>query len=413
MNGTKKYEFTLDKSEMMEFCRVALWEELKQGKKRWITWAVICVLWLFIEPWIAVLIAAILALDLLVSAALTYKNVRKTTFNRQWTVWAERGILKVERGECSEMSGRNIKLIRTTPRLLMLGYMQTQRHPAWFLVPLRVFSDVQERQDFLDKLKEFPETDVMKGAAAAEGKEIAKDAADMEGAAVAENLATAAKSKEIFCFTDMMSPEKWVHMQMGAYGILNSGTLGKTGRLGKAVCYVCFLAASFMLVVCLIGTFHWIWLIYCILLALLMMGRVFFRNPEKYFNKEAKSPVTKDRVCGIWKTLLKEDGAYIEQPENVREFYPWESMGWLVETEDAFYLFHKNRKNYGIFFKTVFSDNSQKDAFCRFCTQKGLEMTPGKTMHYMPDWLFILLAALLVLSYAALVAGGIFWHIRG
>ena len=154
MTNTKKYEYILDRTEIMEFCFHAIWESAKRRKWMWFRLLLILLLELVLLPRVGVWIVVLIAGVLLASVAVNCINVRKSIAGQPWTVWVESGTLKVDRGGSSEVPCKNIQLIRTTRRLLMLGYLQTAQRPAWFIVPLRVFSDRQEQEWFLDRIRD-------------------------------------------------------------------------------------------------------------------------------------------------------------------------------------------------------------------------------------------------------------------
>lgn len=69
------------------------------------------------------------------------------------SLWIEGDKLKARRRDYSEISCRNVQLIRRTRHLLMMGYMRGAGRPAWFVIPLRVFGDQQELDLFLAMLR--------------------------------------------------------------------------------------------------------------------------------------------------------------------------------------------------------------------------------------------------------------------
>lgn len=97
----------------------------------------------------------------------------------------------------SEISCRNIQMVRRTKRLLMLGYMQGVRRPAWFVIPRRVFEDERETELFLATLRDprMPENEV--------------DAMEQ----------TAGGEREYLRFQYRLDGEKWAHPRMMKTGM--------------------------------------------------------------------------------------------------------------------------------------------------------------------------------------------------
>ena len=141
MEYVKKYEYMLERQEIMEFCLHAWAESAKCRKWVWFRLMLILVLECILLPRVAVWIVVLIAAVLLISIVVSCVSIGKSITGCKWTLWVENGILKVDRGGSSEVPCRDIQLIRTTRRLLMLGYLQTAQRPAWFIVPLRVFAD--------------------------------------------------------------------------------------------------------------------------------------------------------------------------------------------------------------------------------------------------------------------------------
>lgn len=381
MENTKKYEYLLEQSEIQEFSFYAILEQVKYHKGKWIWLLFVLVLELILLPRAAAWMAGLIAVLLLVSIIFTYNNTRKNISGQQWTVWLEGGMLKVNRGGSSEVPCSNIQLFRTTHRLLMLGYLQTAQRPAWFIIPLRVFADVQEREQFLDSIRH---------AQRAEDRDVA-----------AEGIP----------FTYTLDEAKWVHFHKGAAGILTSGTLGRTERMRTVLVSIIFVVMSMLFLVYLVeGRLSWQWAAYVLGITILIILRIFFRDPEKAFKKQIRTPVVRDRECGVWQVTLSESGIDTKLSTGIRNFYAWEMLGWYVETGDAFYVFHKDKRHYVLIAKESFQDWNQVSAMHELCARKGVTYVRGRKMRYLPDCAFVLMAVLFVVLCIGVMSINIFWR---
>lgn len=324
--------------------------------------------------WLAILIAAVL----LLLTVRIYTNTRKIISGQQWTVWLEEGILKVYRDGCHEVPCSNIQLIRTTRRLLMLGYLNAKQHLVWIIVPLRVFAKAQERESFLDRIRHPQEI---------EGGDIEEETEGMR-------------------FIYMLDESRWVHFRRDAEGIIASGTFGRRKRVCTALLRV-FLLLMLMLFFLYQaeGYLNWLAVGYGLGIAVLLTARRFLRDPEKSFRKQIRMPAVRDKECGVWQITLSESGVCVKMPGGMKNNYAWEKFEWLVETGDAFYFFHKDKRHYELIAKESFADQEQISAMHMLCARKNIKSIQGRKMHYLPDWGLVLLVVLfVVLSVAILTA---------
>lgn len=382
MENVKKYAYLLDQSEIREFSFYAMLEQVKYNRGRWFRLLMILILELILMPRVAGWLAVLIAVLLLVSAVFTYNHTEKLISGQQWTVWLEGGMLKVERGGSSEVPCSNIQLIRTTRRLLMLGYLQTAQRPVWFIVPLRVFADVQEREGFLDRIR------------------CPQEVEDGDGSAEAEGIQ----------FTYVLDETKWVQFHKGAVGILASGTLGKAEHVRVILLWSFFtVLAALSCVYLAAGHLSWRSVVYALCIAILIIVRVFFRDPEKAIKKQIKAPVVRDRECGVWQVTLSESGIYTKLSTGIRNYYAWEVLGWYVETGDAFYFFHKDKKHYVLIAKESFQDWNQVSAMHELSARKGVKYVQGRKKYYLPEWAFVLIVVLFIILCVAVMFINIFW----
>ena len=327
----------MDRTEIMEFCFHAIWESAKRRKWMWFRLLLILLLELVLLPRVGVWIVVLIAGVLLASVAVNCINVRKSIAGQPWTVWVESGTLKVDRGGSSEVPCKNIQLIRTTRRLLMLGYLQTAQRPAWFIVPLRVFSDRQEQEWFLDRIRD---------------PQPAEDSGVRAGSA-----------EEGLRFAYTLDEVRWVRLQRGALGIMTSGTIGMRERIRLVLIWSFFaVLVMFSCIYLAAGRLSWQSALFGVCVAALITARIFLRDPERALKSQIRTSAVRDRECGVWQIALSETGASVMLPDGSRSDHGWETLAHLVETEDAFYIFHRDGRRYVTIAKESFQDWNQVSA---------------------------------------------------
>lgn len=390
MESSKKYEYILEQPEIREFSFHAFMEQLKCSKKVRIRLILIYALCLIGIPRLAVWLAILIAAVLLLAAVRLYFNTKKIVSGQQWTVWLEESVLKVYRDGSHEVPCSNIHLTRTTRRLLMLGYLNAEQHLVWIIMPLRVFVKAQERECFLDRIRHPREI---------EGGDTDEEAEGMR-----------------FIYT--LDERRWVQFRRDAEGIIASGTFGRRKRMCAALFRVLLLFIFMLFFLYLAeGYLNWLTAGYGLGVVALLTARQFLRDPEKSFRKQVKMPAVRDKECGVWQIALSETGVCVRTPGGMKNNYAWEKFEWLVETGDAFYLFHKDRIHYELIAKESFSDKDQISAMHMLCAQKNVKSIQGREMHYLPDWGLVLLAVLLLVLYVVIsfisVFGSSVWEKPG
>lgn len=384
MENISGYEYQLERPEIREFCLHALWEAAKYRKGAWIRLAAVIVLEFVIMPRIGVWVAGMIAVILLVSTVVNCIHIKKTISGYRWSVWLEGDMLKVDRdGSSSTVPCGSIQLIRTTRRLLMLGYLQTAQRPVWYIVPLRVFSGDEEQDRFLDRIR---------------NPQAAED-----GGSSAEPEA------EGLHFAYTLNEAKWAHLQKDATGVIASGTFGVMERLRLVLVWGLFMTAA-VLTGIYVASGHLVWqsVVCGLCLAVLITVRIFTRDPEKIFRRQVRTPSVRERECGAWQITLSETRVCAQLPTGARNYYEWETLGWFVETQDAFYLYYKDKRHHVTIAKESFQDWNQVSALHELCARKGVKYVLGRKMHYLPDWAFILMLVLFVLLGIALLFMDIF-----
>ena len=373
MNGSRRYEYVMDEAEIREFCLRAFLEQLKCSKKTGIRLLVILAAELLLVPEAAALTVLLMAVTVAAVGIYNYAAPSKILRGQPGSVWIEDGRLKAQRRDYGEIPCRDIKLLRRTKRLLMMGYMQGARRPVWFMIPLRSFRDGHEVDLFLAALRD-PVTQ--------------------------ENYYDQAYLR----FQFQIDGERWVRLQKGAADLINGGSLGRSARTNGILIWGSVMTVVLTVVSCLIsGRFHWMFVCYGFVLAVLMCLRLYCLDPEKPIRNQLKQPEVAARACGLWQVSLTEEGVSLAMPAGIRNVYLWASLAWLLETEEAFYLFHKDKKHFVMIAKESFLSWDQVDLFHRICADHGIQKIVPKKARYVPGWLIWTLLGVFLLALFGIV----------
>ncbi len=373
MNGSRRYEYVMDEAEIREFCLRAFLEQLKCSKKTGIRLLVILAAELLLVPEAAALTVLLMAVTVVAVGIYNYAATSKLLRGQPGSVWIEDGRLKAQRRDYGEIPCRDIKLLRRTKRLLMMGYMQGARRPVWFMIPLRSFRDGHEVDLFLAALRD-PVTQ--------------------------ENYYDQAYLR----FQFQIDGERWVRLQKGAADLINGGSLGRSARTNGILIWGSVMTVVLTVVSCLIsGRFHWMFVCYGFVLAVLMCLRLYCLDPEKPIRNQLKQPEVAARACGLWQVSLTEEGVSLAMPAGIRNVYLWASLAWLLETEEAFYLFHKDKKHFVMIAKESFLSWDQVDLFHRICADHGIQKIVPKKARYVPGWLIWTLLGVFLLALFGIV----------
>lgn len=373
MNGSRRYEYVMDEAEIREFCLRAFLEQLKCSKKTGIRLLVILAAELLLVPEAAALTVLLMAVTVAAVGIYNYAATSKILRGQPGSVWIEDGRLKAQRRDYGEIPCRDIKLLRRTKRLLMMGYMQGARRPVWFMIPLRSFRDGHEVDLFLAALRD-PVTQ--------------------------ENYYDQAYLR----FQFQINGERWVRLQKGAADLINGGSLGRSARTNGILIWGSVMTVVLTVVSCLIsGRFHWMFVCYGFVLAFLMCLRLYCLDPEKPIRNQLKQPEVAARACGLWQVSLTEEGVSLAMPAGIRNVYLWASLAWLLETEEAFYLFHKDKKHFVMIAKESFLSWDQVDLFHRICADHGIQKIVPKKARYVPGWLIWTLLGVFLLALFGIV----------
>lgn len=411
MDENRKYEYVMDLPEIREFCRFAYLEQFKQRKRKWIVFPLIIAAEAFLFPE-AALVVGFLVIALLVGTGIYYyQSTVKMLDGQLWTVFQMEGdSLKVMRGNCAEVPYRNIQLIRRTKRLLMLGYMQQVGRPAWFVMPLRVFGSEQEAAAFLGRIRGAQGQPDFAGRTGPTGQpqpEFTGQMPNQTGLSDQPAQETdGAQPLEYMRFSFYLDGERWVRLQKGAADLLNGGTLGRTARTYNMLLWGGVMVVGLCVCTCLIaGGFRWSMVCYSLALAFWFTLRLYFRSPEQRIRKQLNAPEIAARSCGQWQVSLTEEGVAVCMPMDMKGYSGWDSLQWLVETQEAFYLFHKDKKHFIMIARESFTSWEQVAAFQRICADHGVHRIAPKKARYVPGWLtWVIFAAIILVSFGILMA---------
>lgn len=420
MDNSRKYEYVMDLSEIREFCRFAYWEQFKQRKRKWIMLVIIIAAEAVFLPEAAVIVSIVLVVSLIATGIYYYRSTVKMLEGQMWTVFRMEGDrLQVTRGNRTEVPYGSIQMIRRSKRLLMLGYMQQVRRPAWFVMPLRVFGSEQETEAFLERIRSAQAQPDFAGPA-----EPMRVGSDFTGAAgQTPNQAglsdqptqeTAAGPREYMRFSFFLDGERWVRIQKGAADLLNGGTFGRAARTYGMMIWSGVMAVALSVCTCLIaGEFQWPLLCYSLALTVWFVLRLYFCDPEKRIRKQLRTPEIAARLCGSWQVALTEEGVTVHMPMDMKDYFGWDSLMWLVETQEAFYLFYKDKKHFIAIAKESFVSWEQVDVFHRICADHGVQKIAPKRARYVPAWLTWTVFTLIILVSAGVLMARIYLDFAG
>lgn len=403
--NSRRYEYVMDEAEIREFCLHAFLEQLKYSKKTGIRLLVILAAELLLIPETAALTVLLVIVMVAAVGIYNYAATSKLLRGQPGSVWIEDGKLRARRRDYGEISCRDIKLVRRTKRLLMMGYLQRAGRPAWFMIPLRSFRDMSEVDMFLAMLRnpaaqgnycdQTSQYSAGVGEADLAGQE--NTGADFANR-IGQNIETG-EAREYLRFQFQLDGERWVRLQKGAADIVNGGSLGKTARLYGMLVLGCVMLAALVSVSCLVAKkFDWLIVGYSFALTILLILKLYYTDPEKLIRKQLMAPEAAARASGLWQVSLTEEGVSQTMPADIKNVYLWTSLVWLVETEEAFYLFHKDKKHFVMIAKESFQSWEQVRFFHQMCADHGIQKVVPKKVRYMPLWLLVALFVVCLLA---------------
>lgn len=392
----KKYSFQMTKGEVRELYIRAMWEYLCLHRLKWLLLPAVLALECIFVSWAMALATGILFLLIFVPVAM-WSNFRmkKQLCGKTRTMEVEAGILKpgVEGELYCEIPCSNITEFRMTRHLLMLGLRQASKVIAWYPVPLRVFADEQERDGFLEAVRN-PQTTV------SDMEEHSETSAIDLGVQAAEK-----SEQEYFRVSSQVGEEEWVRMMAAATEIIRAGTLGE--RKNHFVWIV--LAAVFSVFSCGAALFfHSAATIFHIMS---LVGILFFfsllrnllENPERNIRTQLRRGMAQNNVLGVWEISVTDLGIRQSVSGENSALIPWESLLCVVETDDELFFYQKDKRHFSAIQKSWLESREQIESLKGLCREKHVEVLAGKRKKYAPNGLISLLMIVVVAGYLWLV----------
>ena len=375
----KHYTFSLTKKEAIEISIWAIWEGIKRRFVLWIFVFLCCTLNVLLSPRLGLSIVLwILFLTALVMAKI-YKNSKDLLQKNQRTVWVENAMLKIHLDVYNEIPLNYICTIRTTRDLILLGDCQPKKFLTVYAIPLRVFESLKEQETFLESIR-HPQQEMTEE----------------------EDCVSADKTgRELFHFMLSLDEEKWVQL------LKDERAARKTKSIGIEKEFFIHLIIGYIFIV----LFIWIWSLGDIpqiltiptsliaLIALIGLKNL-YSDPEKKIRRQLKS----GHLYQNSKISVFEHGVMADTLEKRKSIVSWEMLGWLVETEFAFYLFKKDKACYAIIPKECLENWDQAEAMCRLCEEKNIPVLRGRKVKYIPGWMFSLLIFIVFAAYLSAVS---------
>lgn len=399
----KKYSFQMTKEEVRELCLRAIWEWLRRQRSKWLLLSAVLALECIFVSWTMALTMVILLL--LIFAVFTVWNnfvMIKRLCGKTRIMEVEAGILKpgIEGELYGEIPCSSITEIRMTRHLLMLGLHKASKVIAWYPIPLRVFADGQERDGFLESVRN-PQVQAWEKTAVSDMGEHGETSVIDFGVQAAEK-----SEQEYFRLSFQVGEEEWARIMATAAEIIQAGTLGK--QKNRLVWII--LAAVFSVLLCgvtwflpgatgiiqgasLTGTFFF----------LILLGSL-VQNPERTIRAHIRKGTAQNDVLGLWEISVTEMGIRQCISGKNSAMIPWESLLCVVETDNELFFYQKDKRHYSALLKEGLESREQIENLKGLCREKHLEVLAGKRKKYVPKWLFTLLLAVVMVGY--LVFGG-------
>lgn len=317
-----------------------------------------------------------------------YLLLKRKLCQETQVVWVEDGYLKVETEgkQHVEFSCQNVIEIRMTSALLVLGICRASKTTGWYAVPLRVFADEKEREEFVDSIRSHQ---TLTG-------EEAEEAAEEQG----DTFPGGDSGERIYfrqCFR--LDGEDWARLMTDAAEAIEAGTLRKRGKgrpvwIGITAAYLVFLGVSVWLLARGVSDAQWlvgIALIMGVFFSSLIQSRL--EKPEDKMRQQMEKGAARD-TCGDFTVSVTETGVWqsIQNPSGKTNIMtPWENLLCMVETDAHILFFEKDGKEFMALFKARMEGREQIECLKALCREKRVEVLWGKRKKYAPGWISPLL----------------------
>lgn len=377
----KKYSFCLTKQENLEFCLKSFWEQQRLRSYSWLPVLIIVVLECIWFWQYGLILLAFLVLVVAALLGYNYNALKKNLCEKMRCMWVEDGMLKVESEVYGEVPLSTITRIRLTRHLLLLGYYQAKRQPVWYPMPLRVFADQQEREDFLASIRNpvrHPKTEA--------------------------DVAPGWEETQYLHLSFEMDEEKWAGILTDVTGVIRAGTLLEKGD--KKPVFGIVSAAILVLA----GVLGWLFpdmgrVLLAVCLIVLLVWLFLCKNrkvdPEKKIRRQLRRGLLQNDVCGEWQVMLTRDDVRVKRPGENRTVLPAGTLHSLVETKGGFYFFQKDKRHFLPVLRMCPESDGREETLRQWCADRRIPVIPGKRMKYMPGWIFYALLVLVIAGYLA------------
>lgn len=370
----KKYTFTYTKKEFIEFCMRTWWE---MRRKRPVTLLIFLLsffsytLILSRFPYEILLLVVIL---IPIELGIVYAKYKKEHPFQECSIWIEDGLLKCRTASAyQETPCCQISRIIESKRLLMLGIFQKKNQTSWFIIPTRVFSCAKEQYDFMQALKNPVSVP-----------------------------ADTIHEPEDFHFSFFMDIDKWSQIETEARTVFHDKDSHNFKTMLSHFIYYIFLyiISIWFLYLLDLGTiFSSAAMIF--LISLLSLRRRL--NPEQSIRKNMQNSAAQSSLLGNWDIYFTASGISYAIVQKSKISIPWTEFSHIAETEHAFYILRKDRRQFIPLPKDCLSAYAQTQDWVQYCRMKGLLLVQIKKTAYIPTWLFRIL---LVFAFCLFLAAG-------
>ena len=373
----KHYTFNLTKKEVLEFSIQTVLEQIRRRPAFWIISLLVFTLNILISLRLGLMIILWMLSFIILFILQTYLLMKKELHEDQRSIRVENAMLKMSLDIYNEIPLNYICTIRMSKHLIILGDHQSKKRITWYPIPFRVFESSNEQETFLELIR-HPQQEMSK---------------DMDSSEVKN------EGRELFHFLSQLDDEKWVQLLKDERAV-RAATLGKEKRYFISL----IIYSIFVILFALSWVLGDITQVLTISIFTLAVGVVFwlknfYGNPDGKIRRQLKFGLLQNRIYKDCKISVFEHGVMIDTPEKRKSILPWDALGWLVETEFAFYLFKKDKVCYVIIPKKCLENWGQAVSMCQLCEGKGIPILRGRKMKYTPNWVFYLLAFFVLIVY--------------
>lgn len=384
----KKYGFSLTKKEIFEFSIRAVLEQMRLNIVVWLFALAVLILDSFVILWIDIIYAVFILGIIFLSIYRNYSFMKENLYGKTRTMWVEAGMLKVDTDACvyGEIPCDSIQVIRKTANLLMLGHYQAKKRLAWYPMPLRVFANSREMDEFINIIH--------------------NPKAYSSDSRVVEDLPPENEDKEFFHLFFRINEDKWKQIVLETANIVRSGVLGGLQKSRAVLAILVMVLAAKMCYICFFDIdIYSLTFVFLLIFILILLIKILKGNSEGLIRKQLNQGLMQNDVYGDWEISILESGVVWSGPKQGRTKSRWEKFSWLIETDTAFYLFWEDRRHYVMILKESIGSYEQAEALKQLCMDKHITYAKDKKVKYVPSWVFYILEVVLIAGYFAAIIG--------